>query len=288
MTQFENPKLQYADREVVKRNLLSQNEGIIEIKSIMTPNHTRKAVPKYDSTTAWYKGVKRLSKELVESGNPYVDPTNPNNPLASVILKHNMTFDLSNERDRLILEWLFETDAVAMTREECERSGSVYQTFYVYNQVLETTKQSERYKLKDTAILQLLQLPDEQLPQTVRLMGYKMDNKSNADIKLFIRELFEDKNRGFESAKLFLSVIHDANREIKILAHKLIDRSVVTVTTKGEYKYKEHFIGLSMEAFVSWLQLPENKELVDVITEELGEPLPVKRGRNAASKKESA
>jgi hypothetical protein len=265
-------------RELIKNELLSKREGVIEIRSIMTPNHTRRVVPRYDKAIAWYKGVDRISKDLMESGKPYVDPANPNNPLSSIILKHNMKFDLSNETDYLIFKWLSETDALAMSREECETGGSIMQTFYVYNKFIETKKTASKFQIKDDAIISLNKLTPDELYQTSRLMGFKMEKNEPDEVRLFIRELFEDSKKGFEAAKLFLSVIHDNNRSIKILAHKLLDKSVISTNSKGEYKYKEHFIGFSFDALVAWMYAPENQDLLSVILEEAGEaPLP-KRG----------
>ena len=277
-------KYETNSREVIKKELLSKREGVVEVKSIMTPNHTRRVVPRYDKAIAWYKGVDRISKELIESGEPYVDPSNPENPLASVVLKHNMKFDLSNNTDYLIFKWLCETEALAMSREECEKGGNLFQTFYVYNKVVETKKTASKFQIKDDAIINLSKLTPDELYQTARLMGYKMDKNEPDEVRIFIRELFEDSKKGYEAAKHFLSVIHDTNRDVKILAHKLLDKSIITTNSKGEYKFKEHFIGFSFDALVSWLQSSENQDLVNVILEEAGEVMAPRRGGGRSKK----
>ena len=255
-------------REEVKKAIMSHESGIIEFRSYFNKTtHQRIVSPKGDGM-GWFLGVPKVTDEMKASGESYVDPKDDKNVLSSIKLEHKMQFDLADPRKRMMLEWMFECDrTIALTYEEGAKSPK--QTFYVFNEATDVNKRTKRLEVKDTAVVELSKLAQDDLHMVVRLMGYRMSKSPAATVKLFIRELFEDKVKPFENCEAFLKVVHDKNKALKAFGLKAMDTGVITKSSRGEYKYKEIHIGLSEPMVFSWLGDKENKDFVLAIKEEV-------------------
>lgn len=262
-------------REIVKKKLLENKSGVIELKTYFGyTGHKRRVRPKWDQSAQWYKGVPLISDEMRKSGKPFVNPEDRDNQLANVELTHAMEIDLSSPTERMKLTWMLECDnAIALTYEEGLENPD--QTFYVYNKEVEVKKTANRYETIDTAILELRKLSQDSLYSAARLMGYRMNNSEPEELRNFIRELFADKNKGYDNADKFLSVVNDTDKAIKLFIYKSLDKGIITNSSRGEYKFKDHFIGLSFESVIAWMKDKENQDLVLAIQEEVGDVLPV-------------
>lgn len=257
-------------RQELKKAILSNKTGYIEVRSYHgRSTHKRRAVPKSDGR-GWYLGVDKISEEEKKTTvKPFVDPDDYRNNLGRVELEHMKQFDLSNESDKLIVKWLLECDnIVALSYEE----GLVnpFQTFYIFNKETDISNRTSKLQLKDTAIIELAKIPSDDLVKIARLMGYRMTGTEPEEIRLFIRELFEG-DKGYTAAEKFLQVVHDKNKDLKLLAHKAVDKGVIRKTDKNQYLFGEIFLGSSFEQYISSLNDPEKQDLVIAIKEELGE-----------------
>jgi hypothetical protein len=259
-------------REELKKAILANETGYIEVRSYHgRSTHKRRAVPKYDPATRWYKGVLKLSEEDKKTTREaFVDPDDVENPLGRVELEHMKQFDFTNKNDKLIINWLVECDNIVALSYE-EGLNNPFQTFYIFNKETDTANRTSKLEMKDTAIAELRKLNQDTLAQISRLMGYRMDKAAPDEIRLFIRELFEDKDKGYKSAEKFLEVVHDKNKDVKLFAHKAVDKGIVKKTDKGQYLFGEIFLGSSFHQYVSSLLDSNKQDIALAIKEELGE-----------------
>lgn len=258
-------------REELKKAILNNKDGFLEVRSYSgKTTHRRRAVPKYDAGTNWYKGVEKLSEDQKKkTTDPFVDPEDPENELAHVELEHLKKFDMKNKIDRLIIQWLVEADnIVALTYEE--GLSNPMQTFYIYNEETDISRQEYRFELKDTAIEQLRKLSDSDLTSITRLLGYRMDD-SPSKIRLFLRSQIEDANKGFKFAERLLEVINDKTKDIKLFAYKAIDKGAITKTDKNQYLFGDIYLGSSEAQLISKLKDNEFQDIVIAIKEQIGE-----------------
>lgn len=260
------------DREIIIKDLLEQKpEFVIKCKHPYAA-HTRYVEPVRDEATKWFKGVDRITDKIKNSGEPYVDPTDENNPLASVELYHNKTFDLKNKVDYLICKWLFHCDHVlAMSLEEANANKEA--SFYVYNEALELKREMEMYNLIDNAVSILNSLSYDDLLTISRLMGKLWSNKSADQIRLDLRKLI---NLSPKEAANFISKVNDREKDIKIFILRAKDRGVIHENTKGEWYYNDIFLGGSFPSVIAWFLDVENRELANEIASVVGDVLPTK------------
>lgn len=260
-------------REVIKDLLLKKKTGILEFRSYHgKTTHKRKIYPKVDRTTGWYLGVEKIDQSMRDGKNAYVDPEDPNNTLGSYEIEHLKRLDLAIPENRLILKWLLEcANSLALTYEEGKNNPKV--TFYVYNKETDTQKRVSKLELKDQAISELSKIASGDLPMIARLLGYKMDKKTPDDIRLFIRELFEQ-NNWYGSVKNFIEKLNDPDKAVKTFLLRCMDRGVVKKSDRDEYTWREQFMGASFSSTLAWLLDPKNRDLVGEIQMEMGEPVP--------------
>ncbi len=233
-------------------------------------SHTRLVEPMRDPVTKWYKGVDRITEKMKQSGLPYVDPTDENNPLSSVELVHNKEFDLKNEVDYLICKWLFECEnVISMSQEESRSSKEA--SFYVYNDVIETQREIETFKIIDEAVGILNGLSFEALQTVSRLMGKLWSNKSPEAIRLDLRKLIAV---SVTEAQNFISKVNDKEKDIKIFILRAKDRAVINENSKGEWYFGEVFLGNSLPSVIAWFYDIENKDIANEIGSLVGDVVP--------------
>jgi hypothetical protein len=254
---------------LTKEKILSNNSGIIEFRSYYGFKGHKRRVRPISNGSGWYKGVPYITEKIRSSGLPYVDPTNETSPLSNVVLEHGSKFDLSVETDRIILEWLLEL-TFAINLDSSQPAGAT-QTFFVYNKELDISTKRNRIEEKDDAILTLRKLSQDSLYNIARLMGYRLTNLEPEEVRMYLRDTFDDPKKGYENVTKFMKVVNDPDKDIKNFIFKAVDRAIITLTTKGEYKYQDNFIGYSFEAVVAWFRNKENLDLIMRIREEMGD-----------------
>lgn len=263
------------ERETIKKTLLSTESGKIQFRSYLVlkenprqpsvPNLKALVEPKRNPGTNWYYGVDRISEEEKRSTTDlYVDPTDKDHPLSSYELEHNKEMDLSMKENRLILKWLVECDHILGLSYE-EKKNSPTARFYVYNEELDTKKRISRLDLKDRAIEMLRDVSDSDIGNIARLMGMHLGNKSPKEIRISIRELFEEPRTWFDKVQKFVQVVNDPERKYKLFVFHAVDKGIITQTEKGEYYWGEIFMGYSMGAVIAFLRDNKNRNILNEI-----------------------
>jgi len=245
-------------RKKAAEALLSLKQGIITFKSYLEKD-TMKAhtyVPKKDKRTNWFFGVPRVTKEMKESGLPYVNPENPfENEISHFTVKNNTTLDLSIESNKKILEWLVYCDGlggIALTREE----GISNETFdfYIYDEILELNRKTKEFDEKLRAMNTLKETSDALLGNYTRLLGERFEYKNPAYIRMWLQDLIDGKVPG-RNYKDFLAVVDDKNKDYKLMIKKLLDKNLITIDKKTkEVRYGNISLAVSEEGFITWMQ----------------------------------
>jgi len=255
-----------------KESILKNTSGYVEFRSYFGLSTHKRTLRPIHNGAGWYKGVPIITDEIRKSGKVYVNPQDNSNILSQVTLKHGDRYDLSSETDRMILEWLLEhTHAINLGQSDGVKRST--QTFYIYNKEVDINSRAKQIEIKDTAIMELRNLTQDNLYVVARLLGFRFSNLEPEEVRMTLRDLFDDKIKGVENAKKFLNAINDKQKEIKSFIHKAIDQSIIKHSDRGEYKFKDYFIGTSFESVVAWVKNVENKDLVMQIREELGTPI---------------
>lgn len=246
-----------------KEDILKQKSGMVEVRSVFNhTGHTRIAVPKKNKSTNWYYGVEPISKELRDSGEPFVDPNNVDDVLSRVTLVHKKQFNLENKTDRLILNWLLECkNTIALSYEESLKNSKC--TFYIHNELLAVQKKASRFEVKDTAIKELADMSVDNMYKIARLLGHKLTDKEPSAVRLFLREQIENDR----IAQKFLDTINDKNITIKSWIFKAIDKGIINKKIDGSYYFESGFIGRSMDTLIYFFKSSDNKDIVNRINE---------------------
>lgn len=255
--------------------LLRNKAGVIEVRSYTGHSgHKRLFAPVWDDGLMWYKGVKHIDDNMRKGTEPFVDPDDRNNSLSRITLSQGDRFDLANPIDRLKLTWLLECEyGLALSYEEGK--DNTQQTFYVYNEEVETQKRVDKMQYRNQALTLLNAIPSENLVNIARLLGFKMRNKSPEEIRIFLDDSLISKANSLEFAKKFIQVVNDKANPLKLFAYKAIDRGIIKLNSKGEYRHENEYIGMSFDSVISWLRGPENQASLQAIQDQLNDKITV-------------
>lgn len=260
-------------REQIKVSLLSQKEGIIEIRAYTAGDGSVTRVsPMEDPVTKWFKGVARLSEaEKANSSEGFVDPKDPESPLSNVDLRHLKTFDLANPSDRLVLTWLFECkNTLALSLAEGLKNPRV--RFYVHQKDLETKKQIKKFAVIDQAIASLEDYPVEMLPDIAMLLGMSVGGMRPHEVKLALRTRVTEKDIRF--AKLLNAAFNDVTKDRKLYLLEAIRRGIITRDLRGKVTYNDIFMGSSFPEALFTLASPKFEHTRVTIEEQMGRNYP--------------
>lgn len=262
-------------REVIKKQLLETTTGVIEFRSYHgRAGHSRLVYPMIDKLTKWYKGVPKITKEMRDSGEAFVDPLDETNPLSSYRLEHMNQLDLSVPTNRMILAWLVECDSI-LALMNIEGKNNPKMSFYVYNEILESERRISKLQLKDKAIEVLKEIPSDDLANVARLLGYDLRNRTPESIRLYLRELLEESK--WESfAERFLQKIVDPNKAMRIFLINALDKEVIVKNSRDEYMFGDIFLGASAESVIEKFNgnRQEDRDIILEIQSRLGENIP--------------
>jgi len=285
MTVNESRKL----REKKVLDILSNKSGLVEFRSYHgNTTHQRKVKPMIDKATGWYKGVERLSEEQKKStSNPFVDPEDENNLLSSVRLKHKDTYDLSVEKDRLILSWLLRCErTVALDRVSGINDPKI--TFYVHNHLIEVSTRTNNFLIKDKAAQTLMNLSSDDLYKVCRLLNYSISNSEPNEVRLFIREQFEDPKKGAKNADKFLKVLEDREADVKDFILRAVKMGIIVTKNFGHSEVHYYyggdpdkvqntvFLGNNLTRTIAFFRETgaRNRHVLLDIESEMGQPIP--------------
>jgi len=245
-------------RKRLADSLLEMKAGTITFRSYVEKDKAKKHLytPRKDVLTNWYFGVPRVTKELKESGLPYVDPINPlDSPISHIIIEHGSTLDLSSEAHRFILQWLVYQDSdkgIALSIEE----GKAQQgwDFYIYDEILDQNREAREFDDKFRAMTILKETSDAMLSTYARLLGTRFDNKAPGYIRMWLQQLIDGKIKP-KTHLDFLAIVDDKRKDVKMFAKKLLDSGVLVINSKTkEIKYEDIVISKSEEGLYTWLE----------------------------------
>jgi hypothetical protein len=252
------------DRELIKKSLLEMEDGELIFHSY-TGYSGRKwtAAPMPNKATNWYLGVDRVTKEMKDSGKPYVDPSDQENRLSRFEITHGTRLDLSYEENRLILRWLVESDKLALSREEGEGYTNVL--FYIYNRETAINTEAKKFETKAKAFELVSNFSDATLSMVARLLGYTLDEKSPREMRVMIQREAD------MNPEKIIRIATDKDMEIKDLMERLIQRGIISFDYKNKsYNYNQVVLATSKENLIFWLkeaQKKKNKEDFDMLQE---------------------
>lgn len=194
----------------------------------------------------WYKGVARLTRDLRESGNPFVDPSDSDNAYSKTTIKHGTRFDTSQEAHRLILQWLLQNETfIALSFDEGKKMPEA--KFYVYDKDIAAKRELDRFNRKLEAMQKVATMSNEDLAKIMRILGMRTENQSSSDIRTFMQNYVQtDYNK-------FLDSLKDSLKEEKDFALSLLDKGIIKKTKTGEHKFNEHSLAPSFEGFLRWI-----------------------------------
>jgi hypothetical protein len=245
-------------RKKLAQTLLELKEGTITFKAYVEKDTLKKHhyEPKKDKATNWFFGVPRITKEMRDSGLPFVTPETPlDNPISHILIENNTTLDLSQPTQRMILQWLVWCDGaggLALSREEGKDNPNW--DFYIYDEILELNRKSKEFDEKFRAMNTLRETSDANLSNYTRLLGERFNNKTPQYIRMWLQDLLDGKIPG-KGHTDFLKIVDDKRKEVKLFAKKLIDQNVVQIDKKTkEIKYGDISLALSEDGLVSWLE----------------------------------
>lgn len=237
------------DRERLKKSLLELQTGEIEFRSYT--GHTKAkgggwtAEPVPNRNGNWYKGVDKLTREIKESGEPYVDPTDEKNPLSKITIYHGFRMDLGIPENRLILKWLVEHDRLALSYEEGK--GDPMKMYYIHDEVLETNNIAKKFETKKAALEAVNGLSDSMLSKYVRVLGIPTFGKSPQQLRNMLYDVAD------KTPEKLLEIIDDKRIELKDFVLRCIDNNIIKQSKTGEYTFKNQVLAPSYEGLLTWL-----------------------------------
>lgn len=245
-------------RKKLADSLLAMTSGTITFKSYVEKDKAKKHLytPKPDPLTNWYFGVPRITKEVRESGLPFVDPINPlDSPISHIIIQHGFTLNLGSETSRHILAWLVHQDGdkgIALSIEEGKSQQGW--DFYIHDEFIEQDRQAKEFDNKYRAMTILKETSDAMLGTYARLLGQRFDNKTPGYTRMWLQQLIEGKFAP-KTYSDFLAIVDDKRKDVKMFAKKLLDSGVLTTNQKTkEIKYEDIVISKSEEGLYTWLE----------------------------------
>ncbi|MCS7317141.1 MAG: hypothetical protein NZZ41_02310 [Candidatus Dojkabacteria bacterium] len=237
------------DRERLKKSILELKSGEIEFRSYT--GHTRAkgggwtAEPVPNKNGNWYKGVERVTREMKESGQPYVDPTDEKNTLSRITIYHGLRMDMSIPENRLIMKWLVEHDRLALSYEEGK--GDPMKLYYIHDEIVETNNISKKYEVKKAALEAVTNLPDSSISKYVRNLGIPTFGKSPQQLRNMLYDVAD------KTPEKVLDLINDKRIELKDFVLRCLDHHIIRQSKTGEYTFNGQVLAPSYEGLLTWL-----------------------------------
>jgi hypothetical protein len=231
--------------------------GIITLKSVYSKDRKLIIQPAKDTRSGWYKGIKRLSDDEKRKLKYWVDPS------TSLVITHNMDFNLSDPVDAMNWEWVKCVSGIAMSFEECQQSKEAL--FYADSQEVESLKAVSADKLIAKAMMYIFNDREDSLADKARLLGYDMSGENH----VMIQETLLKIAKSPKTVHKVIDVYESTSVGIHLLFLKARDKNVIR-HDNGAFLYGTSVLGVTEEAVLASMQDPVNRELVLAIEKELG------------------
>lgn len=229
-------------------------DKLIKLKSVYkTGKYT--VQPVKDRITGWYKGVPRLSDEDKKKLVYWAEPS------SKFVLQDGVTFDLTDESQRITWEWVKHCACIAMSEEECQFSPGA--EFYVHMENKQAEINVTRKERKYAAVKYIMEDNSAYYPMRAELLGVSMDGESPIIIKEFLLEQAE-----LNTDKV-LAIYESKDISLRLLILKAKKLNIITTDATGMFRYGNTVMGMTETSCVAWMQDPGNKHLVEQLEQEV-------------------
>jgi hypothetical protein len=229
---------------------------VITLKSVYSKDRKLVVMPVWNERTRWYEGIPRLSEEDKRGLSFWTDPE------SKLTVKHNTTFDLSDETDKSNWAWVKHSTDIAMSFEECQKSKTAL--FYVDNEEIEAQKSLDMDEILFEAMQHVKSDKNDRLADRARILGFEMEGDSPVTIRAFLNKMARDP----KSAKQVIEAYTSDSVAIQLLFLKARDKDVIK-TERGAFMYGSTPLGITEESVIAFLQDPAHREVVLEIEKQL-------------------
>lgn len=150
-------------------------------------------------------------------------------------------------------------DGTMDTRSRTPRYGRA--ELYILRPGQEAKNRISKRKLKNSAENYILQDSAENRLLIAQVLGKRMNSMPDADVEDFLLQVAE------KNPEKIIECYTESKLQIRLLLIKAKENSIIFVKDKLYY-YKDKVLGATDDSVVNWLQKPENKGMLDLITQE--------------------
>lgn len=211
--------------------------------------------PVTDSRTGRLVGVKNLSEEEKRNATRVVEASTTRK------IQDGVVVDLSNEIDSIDWNWIKHSPAIAMSFADAQSSPNAL--FYVEDLDAETEKKISKKDLVYKAMTHVKESSAHKKLQASRLLGQDATHFSPLQIDDFLTSI------AFENPEKIIKVYEDKNSKTRLFYYQLLDSKLITKERGGIIKYEEITLGINEEQALEWLKTPENRDIVQQLTQTL-------------------
>lgn len=236
------------NRELLKKSIMDLQVGDIEFRSYNGHSKAKgsgwRAEPVPSPTGNGYKGVDKITKEMRDSGEPFVDPLDPTNALNHVMISHGYRMDVSLPENKLILKWLVENDKLALSF--VEGKGDPNKMYYIYDEILETAAVSRTFEAKSTTLDTVKNMPESMVSKYVRLLGYPVAGRTLGSLRNMLYVIAD------KTPDKIMEIMNDKRVEIKDYVLRLLQANIIHQVKNGPYMYNQTPLATTMEGLYLW------------------------------------
>lgn len=221
----------------------------IVLKSVFSKDRKLILQPTKDARSGWYKGVPRLSEADKKDLKFWVDPS------SSLTITHNMVFNLHDEVDKQNWAWVSESNAIALSFEECQQSKEAL--FYVDSEEVESRKSVDADELLHKAMDYILKDRSDMLADRARILGHNMEGESPTVVKEMLLKIAKNA----KTVHKIIDAYENNSTAIHLLFLKARDKDIIKLEN-GAFLYGGSVLGVNQEAAIKSMQDPMNRELI--------------------------
>ena len=134
---------------------------------------------------------------------------------------------------------------------------------YIFRPGNESRLRVDKRKLKNQAENYIIEDSSEHRLLVASVLGKKMDSMPDADVEDFLLQIAEK-----DPSKIIECYTSGTNMKLRLLLIAAKNKYIITVKDKIYY-YKDTVLGATDDAAVSWMKKPENKSVLNLITQEV-------------------
>ena len=247
-------------------------KGIIELKSLYYKDAKARIEPTKSLKTGQLIGVPNLSEDDKKRLTFYTTPS------TALWVRDGPVFDLSKFEDRLLWAMVKPSHLVAESFHLGQNTPGA--RFYVSNEEEEIKKDLESEEKLFKVLSYIHNDKDSELIARARLLGVDMTGEGADTAKKLLLKTVRD---GAAGVSKVLDLYESSVISTTILFYKACDENIIK-EKNGVFMYGTMPIGTDVDNVITYLQSPDNANIVDQIKKEINPELFGK----AASKKEGS